>query len=116
MEMCIDGINWELLYILKDNKFRSVQELATHAYDMEITVKRHRKNRTASLKAFDEMEYENINKASKSHPEEAMEVTPNNSATISTKLKCDKNTALTQPSMVPQMMVSLTSLLQERLC
>ena len=38
VEMCINGMKWELLYILKGIKPRRFQELATRAHDMEITI------------------------------------------------------------------------------
>lgn len=50
MEMCIDGMNMELLYILKGIKHNKFQELVMRAHDMEITVKGRRKKHTSSLK------------------------------------------------------------------
>lgn len=50
IEMCIDEINWELLYSLKGIKNRNFEELATRAHDMEIIVKGHRKSHTTSSK------------------------------------------------------------------
>ncbi|KAL9236205.1 hypothetical protein vseg_010906 [Gypsophila vaccaria] len=43
VEMCINGMNSELLYILNGIKPQNFQELATCAHDMEITINAHNK-------------------------------------------------------------------------
>ena len=38
IEMCIQGMHWEVLYILKEIKQKSFEDLATHAHDMELNM------------------------------------------------------------------------------
>ena len=38
VEMCIQGIAWDLLYVLQMSKPQTFQELATNAHDMEVTI------------------------------------------------------------------------------
>ena len=38
IEMCIQGMHWEVLYILKEIKQKSFEDLATHAHDMELSM------------------------------------------------------------------------------
>ena len=38
IEMCIQGMNWDLHYILQGLKPNKFQELATRAHDMELSV------------------------------------------------------------------------------
>ncbi|KAL9239006.1 hypothetical protein vseg_013365 [Gypsophila vaccaria] len=51
VEICINGMNWELLYILSGIKPQNFQELATRAYDMEITINARNKGSTSYFKA-----------------------------------------------------------------
>ncbi|KAH9602429.1 hypothetical protein KSS87_013028 [Heliosperma pusillum] len=48
VEMCINGMNWDLLYILNGIKPKSFQELATRAHDMEITINARNKTKSSS--------------------------------------------------------------------
>ncbi|KAL9666826.1 hypothetical protein QQ045_001169 [Rhodiola kirilowii] len=92
VEMCIDGMNWELLYILKGIKPRNFQELVTRAHGMEITVKGHGRNRISSSKAIiDKKGYKKSEKVNKNAPKEAMAISTNDaSVKISSKPKQDK--------------------------
>ncbi|KAM2246588.1 hypothetical protein ACFXTI_007392 [Malus domestica] len=44
IEMCIQGMQWGLQYIIQGIKPRTFEELATHAHDMELSIAHHGKN------------------------------------------------------------------------
>ncbi|KAK9755938.1 hypothetical protein RND81_01G060700 [Saponaria officinalis] len=75
VEMCMNGMNWDLLYILNGIKPRSFQELATPAHDMEITIKARNKGRTSSSKApVEKKEFKKFDRSSKTSSKESMTV------------------------------------------
>ena len=41
VEMCIQGVHWRLLYILKGIKPQTFEKLATRAHDMELSIFSH---------------------------------------------------------------------------
>jgi len=38
VEMCAQGMEWDILYALQVNKPKTFQQLATRAHDMEVTI------------------------------------------------------------------------------
>jgi len=42
VEMCTQGMAWDLLYVLQMSKPLTFQELATKAHDMKFTIANHR--------------------------------------------------------------------------
>jgi len=48
VEMCAQGMEWDLLYVLQMSKPRTFQELATKAHDMEMTIANHRGKSSSS--------------------------------------------------------------------
>ncbi|KAK4389594.1 hypothetical protein Sango_2296400 [Sesamum angolense] len=44
IEMCVQGMHWGLVYILQGIKQRNFEELATRAYDMELSIANHKQN------------------------------------------------------------------------
>ncbi|KAL9228133.1 hypothetical protein vseg_003745 [Gypsophila vaccaria] len=77
VEMCINGMDWDLLYILNGIKPRNFQELATRAHNMEITIKGHNKSRSSSSKAYANMDKNHVDEGSKITSKEIMVVNTN---------------------------------------
>ena len=48
VEMCAQGMEWDLLYVLQMSKPRTFQELATKAHDMEMTIANRRGKSSSS--------------------------------------------------------------------
>jgi len=48
VEMCTQGMEWNLLYVLQMSKPRTFQELATKAHDMEMTIANRRSKSSSS--------------------------------------------------------------------
>ncbi|XP_074315668.1 uncharacterized protein LOC141651875 [Silene latifolia] len=92
VEMCINGMIWDILYIMKGIKPKSFPELATLAHDMEITIKGRGKARSTSSKAPSEKkEFKKTDKGFKSMGKEAMVVeTSGSPVKISSRPKFEK--------------------------
>ncbi|XP_021753744.1 uncharacterized protein LOC110719148 [Chenopodium quinoa] len=76
IEMCINGMSWELHYILKGIKPGSFQELATRAHDMELSIAYNKKKKGLSSEAKKEKkEYYKSDKSSESSTKETLSVT-----------------------------------------
>ncbi|KAL9233128.1 hypothetical protein vseg_008162 [Gypsophila vaccaria] len=71
VEMCINRMDWDLLYILNGIKPRSFQELSTRAHNMEITIKGHNKSRSS---AYANMDNNHVDEGSKITSKETMVV------------------------------------------
>ena len=52
--MCIQGMHWGLLYILQGIKPRTFEELATHVYDIELSIASHGNMKPPILKEMKE--------------------------------------------------------------
>lgn len=73
IEMCAQGMEWDLLYVLQMCKPRTFQELATKAHDMEMTIA-SRRGKSSSLpdSRKDKGEFKKNPKSSKSSNKESM--------------------------------------------
>jgi len=66
---------WDLLYVLQMRKPRTIQELATSVYDMEVTIAYHRNNSFSVAESKkDRAEFKKNVKFSKSSTKEAMTI------------------------------------------
>ena len=88
MEMCAQGMEWDLLYVLQMSKLRTFQELATKAHHMEMT--RATRCGQASLTSEatkDKGGFKKSSKASKILTKESMSVSTSEQVRISRKLR-----------------------------
>ena len=88
IEMCTQGMHWDLLYVLQMRKPKTFQELTTKAHDMEVTIAIHRATSfyyTESKK--DKVEFEKIVNFSKGKTKEAMSTSTSQSIRIMGKPK-----------------------------
>ena len=73
VEMCTQGMHWDLLYVLQMSKPRTFQELATKAHDMEVTIASRRTNSFYSTESKrDKVEFDKNVNFSKGMTKEAM--------------------------------------------
>ncbi|KAM2913993.1 hypothetical protein COP2_044574 [Malus domestica] len=74
IEMCIQGMQWGLQYILKDIKPRTFEELATRAHDMELSIAHHGKKEPIADYKNDKVLGTKVEKAAWKPTKEAMTV------------------------------------------
>jgi len=73
VEMCTQGMHWNLLYVLQMSKPRTFQESVTKAHDMEVTIASRNDNSFYSTESRkDKVEFEKNINFSKSTTKEAM--------------------------------------------
>jgi len=73
VEMCAQGMEWGLLYVLQMSKLRTFQELATKAHDMKMTIA-NRRGQSSSSYEFkkDKGETKKSSKPSKASTKETL--------------------------------------------
>ncbi|KAM2064143.1 hypothetical protein PS2_027068 [Malus domestica] len=68
IEMCIQGMQWGLHYILQGIKPRTFEELATRAHDMELSIAHHGKKEPITDFKKDKVFSPNVDKTGKKPP------------------------------------------------
>ncbi|KAM1467302.1 hypothetical protein ACFX2I_032421 [Malus domestica] len=74
IEMCIQGMQWGLQYILQGIKPRTFEELATRAHDMELSIAHHGKNEPIADYKNDKILETKMEKVTGKSTKEAMRV------------------------------------------
>ncbi|KAM1056648.1 hypothetical protein ACFX13_030790 [Malus domestica] len=74
IEMCIQGMQWGLQYILQGIRPRTFEELATRAHDMELSITHHGKNEPIADYKNDKVLETKVEKAMWKSTKEAMTV------------------------------------------
>jgi len=90
VEMCAQGMEWDLLCVLQMSKPRTFQELATKAHDMEMAIASCR-GKSSSLpdSRKDKGEFKKNPKSSKPSNKESMATSTEEPVRISGKPKCE---------------------------
>jgi len=88
VEMCTQGMHWDLLYVLQMNKPKTFQEFGTKAHDMEVTIASCRANPYYSIELkSDKVEFEKNVNFSKGMTKEAMSISTSQPIRIMEKPK-----------------------------
>jgi len=73
IEMCAQGIEWDLLYVMQMRKLRTFQELVMKAHDMEMTIASCRgKSSSSSDSRMDKSEFKKNPNSLKSSSKESL--------------------------------------------
>ncbi|KAM1500224.1 hypothetical protein ACFX10_022816 [Malus domestica] len=92
IEMCVQGMQWGLHYILQGIKPRTFEKLATRAHYMELSITHHGKKEPITDFKKDKMFSQNVDKTGKKPPKEAFTVSTAPVKTASAPIKISSKT------------------------
>ncbi|KAM1079611.1 hypothetical protein ACFX2B_014157 [Malus domestica] len=92
IEMCVQGMQWGLHYILQGIKPRTFEELATRAHDMELSIAHHGKKESITNFKKDKVFSPNVDKTGKKPSKEAFIVSTVPVKTASAPIKISSKT------------------------
>ncbi|KAL0339239.1 UNVERIFIED_CONTAM: hypothetical protein Sangu_1446000 [Sesamum angustifolium] len=74
IKMCIQGMHWGLLYILQGIKLRNIEDLATRAHDMELSISNHNTAFSIDNQRKDKKDLKRSEKFTKPNVKESMTI------------------------------------------
>ncbi|KAM1669883.1 hypothetical protein PS2_043222 [Malus domestica] len=92
IEMCVQGMQWGLHYILQGIKPRTFEELATRDHDIELNIAHHGKKEPITDFKKDKVFSPNVDKTGKKPPKEAFTVITAPVKTASAPIKISSKT------------------------